>query len=704
MYYLYVRVSSHYNSYNAIKLGITESPVDREETYITYEIKRGHYIAIFQIDCSNRDQLKQIEKDLLHCLTDLGLHVFLDAGVEFFHQDVIQYIIPFFQTHHISYKQLSSSEIEQLIRKPHISEPSHAQSDQIVPRNYQIQCIDQFKQLIANRQYFQGLYELATGLGKTLIELNMCLEHLKLYPQDNILWITYKNEIVDSQLQEFTCYRDRIIICNHGRFDSSALNSIRGKIIIVLRQSLINQQLPSNSIHGVIYDECQDASKITDQSITYHYLATLKDTQPIRYRIGFSATPLTSDIRQNIGILNLYGGNDQVNYLFRYNLIDGVKDGWLNQPMITYIVFDPIYQLKNYLNSDVQDNKYTTIKIMDEIIKIINNSVYKKGIVWFPSSRLVKYFYQELRQVRPIGIDVYYSLANYNKDDQKFKEATKMCLMLACEKFTTGYNGVNLEFGINLVPNESGYLTVQKLGRFTRPKPFQGIAYLYQFCDNSDSEQDALIKSLTQICQCVGIDETNIDQMVTFKTRYSSSPLLLSHSLLTFDLTCTTLTFDQIKYQYLLNRFNHDLQQILIHQNQKIIETNKDLRQLIANKQLIDSLSKIKQYIDISHIQSSELIDINQYLNGAKRFNWIKYCVGNAVFAQMTQIYYNTIIEFTDACHRFNIRNIAEYKVKCLQDSKLPPYRYIKDGFYLDLEPNFNLIQLLGNLVIESLM
>ncbi len=47
--YIYVRFHESYEKYNACKLGKTENIPDRDNTYITGEILRGYFEAVFEI-------------------------------------------------------------------------------------------------------------------------------------------------------------------------------------------------------------------------------------------------------------------------------------------------------------------------------------------------------------------------------------------------------------------------------------------------------------------------------------------------------------------------------------------------------------------------------------------------------------------------------------------------------------------------------
>ena len=62
--------------------------------------------------------------------------------------------------------------------------------------------------------------------------------------------------------------------------------------------------------------------------------------------------------------------------------------------------------------------------------------------------------------------------------------------------------------------------------------------------------------------------------------------------------------------------------------------------------------------------------------------NWVKYCLGDRLFAEIKKRYYDTHGEVVNACHKLNINNFERYKKKHRKDPKLPPSDYINDGFY----------------------
>jgi len=110
--YIYIRTNEYWDMHDAFKLGKTLNIIDREQTYITSEIKRGTYIMIFEIEISI---LNKTEKQLQHYFNKLNLHVKFNAGIEFYKKEIVKLIIPFFDKNNVKYKILSKNEIDGLI-------------------------------------------------------------------------------------------------------------------------------------------------------------------------------------------------------------------------------------------------------------------------------------------------------------------------------------------------------------------------------------------------------------------------------------------------------------------------------------------------------------------------------------------------------------------------------------------------------------
>ena len=60
----------------------------------------------------------------------------------------------------------------------------------------------------------------------------------------------------------------------------------------------------------------------------------------------------------------------------------------------------------------------------------------------------------------------------------------------------------------------------------------------------------------------------------------------------------------------------------------------------------------------------------------------------------LRQKYYTSFNDFCYSCIKNNINNIGTYKLNLHKDEKLPPYKFINNGFYYDIMPKLNLTTL----------
>ena len=109
--YIYVRSNELCQLYNCYKLGRTHNILERENNYITSEIKRGHFTHVYEIFNYN------IEKCEIRLFRELKkFNIYYNAGKEYYKTDVIENIEPYFINQNIKYKKLSTDEISELTR------------------------------------------------------------------------------------------------------------------------------------------------------------------------------------------------------------------------------------------------------------------------------------------------------------------------------------------------------------------------------------------------------------------------------------------------------------------------------------------------------------------------------------------------------------------------------------------------------------
>ena len=156
--YIYIRNNDSYSLYCACKLGKTTNIPDRETLYVTCEIKRGIFSLVVEVLKSELDDIELLLKN--HFSKN---NIYNDAGTEFYHMSIFNKIVPFLNSQNIYNRQLSKTEITELLRTCRNKSTIHIKK----PYEYQQQIIDK------SIEYFKtndkGLLVLVCGVGKTLI-------------------------------------------------------------------------------------------------------------------------------------------------------------------------------------------------------------------------------------------------------------------------------------------------------------------------------------------------------------------------------------------------------------------------------------------------------------------------------------------------------------------------------------------------------
>ena len=209
--YIYIRQNEYWDLYHAFKLGKTTNIPDREQTYITSEIKRGNYVIIIEIDLIILDD---IEKKLQIYFNKLNLSVKFNAGTEFYKKEIINFIIPYFDNNNIEYKILSENEINKLIRKIknndnitiNLNMENIEEKFENVKLNNDIYIPRKYQEIIIRKscEYFKlnekGLLIIPCGVGKTLISLWITKEL-----NSNTILIGVPNKLLLKQWENVIC-------------------------------------------------------------------------------------------------------------------------------------------------------------------------------------------------------------------------------------------------------------------------------------------------------------------------------------------------------------------------------------------------------------------------------------------------------------------------------------------------------------------
>ena len=119
------------------------------------------------------------------------------------------------------------------------------------------------------------------------------------------------------------------------------------------------------------------------------------------------------------------------------------------------------------------------------------------------------------------------------------------------------------------------------------------------------------------------------------------------------------------------------IRNMIIHENERRWKNGDDL---------IDTKEKYITFLKDTGIEEKY----------PKPYNLIKFLFGNKLFAEIQKIYCYDKKEFSNICKKLKISSSKDYEIKRTIKSKLPPYHYIDNGFYCDLDHKFNLQKILN--------
>ena len=466
--YLYFRENelTRLPQYNAVKIGITDSPVDRESGYITSEIKLGEFTKVFEIPHDKQRLIELIVHNYFK-----SSHIYIDAGTEYFKISVKNEINELLNKLSCEIRELSKDEIKELNRKLRLKSVINKFKNTRLPklikdkvkrknkkivklkfRKFQNACISIFKSKIKNNKSYNGLFIAPTGWGKSFI--NKCFMNIFLSEktEGNILFITKRLDL----LNDFTSgLANDILDINYSRLGNTTTSNLKFNIINIFKGEKVNTQLDCNkrNIYIINIDKLDSfglENKINDLNIklclidevqwvsgekTKEHFQTINDN--VNYVIGCSATPMRDNFNKQQALIKLFkketvGEKDKYNIedleiMFQLSYQECWDEGIILQPSIQYFNVDMIEDNINHHNGWVLSDK-AYLDYLNQVNDLWQNLVYHKGIMYFPTRlELIKFLiWCQSRCDIPIIKDcldrIYYSFT-----PSKYKENKEDC-------------------------------------------------------------------------------------------------------------------------------------------------------------------------------------------------------------------------------------------------------------------------------------
>lgn len=353
MNYIYIRQSLHILPFGyTVKVGQTKRLIERGQQYMTGELIAGKFTTIVKI-ISNHD-LHQVEHQIMYYFKYHGLHIYYDAGTEFYHKSCINYLENALYTiPNIQFEYMSESDINRVNRdviytykKSNVkkNEPVWTIEDKregkFSFRYGQKEALESFIQILALANYC-GVMIAPTGWGKSLMHLLFIGEFYRKYPNKSAIIITKNKDIlidfmndvystikylqnqglfpVNRQIEivnmvtattaitktlQTTNNKYTLYVCNidkiasrYTKDDKKDTNNNNPDV----NPRLTNLLTDSVNLGLVIFDEIHWAGSIC----TTHMMEQIKKKVP--YIIGSSATPLRTNVNNIDNTYKLFG-------------------------------------------------------------------------------------------------------------------------------------------------------------------------------------------------------------------------------------------------------------------------------------------------------------------------------------------------------------------------------------------------------------
>lgn len=552
--YIYIRDNEWYRKENVVKIGISTSIKERNNTYITGEIYKGNFIKIIKID--DIINLKII--DNLIKLKFKKYNVYYDGGTEFYKRDIINKIEIYLSSLNIKYQIINYNELKRKNIKNKYKNFIKKINNNL--RDYQIKIINEGYELLKNNK---KLYlELATGAGKSLIAYNL----INLIKPKNIIILSPRIEISKQNISDKYL---KYLNYNYNLFISKCIQSI----------THIYKKIIENNLEDIFiwFDEAHYGINKWINNLNEIKNFFLYDKSKISYRLFTSASPNKEIIIKNEYIFGKLYSPIKVSKL--------IENDWLSD--IKIHIFKEDYNI-DYLNlMDIINNSFINLNINIGIC--FNNNC---DIAFSRFNIHLNLYLNNKTNIKPYLLlnNIFISkikLNNKYTDINIFNKEVNNSLGYLVDKYSVGYDNKNINFLIFLDPKYSNENIIQSIGRGLRPdglgingtnlKKINNILLPVYINDNIKNNYENIIAILKYLIIDIELDISLKNINYIYNNNYNS-------------------TISKIKYNDTINIFK-DIEIIVynIYKNNYKWNIDKITRQLKLN--MINNYKEYKEYI-----------------------------------------------------------------------------------------------------------
>lgn len=438
----------------------------------------------------------------------------------------------------------------------------------------------------------------------------------------------------------------------------------------------------------------------------HNYKFDFGNYDEVHKTVGFCDKLFTKLIKSNIDNKRLcltatekiYIGNDDLvlsmdnkdiygNLIYNYSLKNAIDDDVL----VDYRIVAPY--INSYLCDEKYKYEYCDIKLNISLIgKMIINTINEynvKHLLIFSNTNKKAEEISEFLDLYSKAIDkkinVQFISGNDNMRKRKhmIDRFIKSDCGIICSAKIFG-EGVDIDIcdAICFVDNKQSVVDIiQYIGRCLRKceKLPNKIAHIIipTIIDSKNffESKHSQFKLIRSVLKTLGIT----DKHVTEKVNIYECDILHEKNNLNIKKISNKITTnnDMIMEKIYTQLFSKTGEIIDIRKNKLIFKNDKRYNK---NKKLLITKNKCVKYLKKYGFDEPENI-----------FNWIEYACSSKLFNLLKLKYYTTFDEFKNACVKYNINSIKSYKLNYNKDIKLPPYKFINNGFYYDIIPKLNL-------------
>jgi type I restriction enzyme R subunit len=250
-------------------------------------------------------------------------------------------------------------------------------------RKYQISAVQSIQKAVGGGKD-RFLFEMATGTGKTLVSAGVIKLFLRTGNSRRILFLVDRLELEDQAYKSFVSYLKndyKTVIYKENRDDWRKAEIVVSTIQTFLAKNRYKRLFVPDDFDLVVSDEAHRSIGGNSRAVFEYFIG---------YKLGLTATPKdylkhidTADLGENDPrelerrlLLDSYKtfGCEKGEPTFRYSLLDGVKDGFLVNP----IVVDARTEITTQLLSDQGYSVFTQTEDGEEVEEIYIQKDFEK--------------------------------------------------------------------------------------------------------------------------------------------------------------------------------------------------------------------------------------------------------------------------------------------------------------------------------------